>query len=109
MGCRGKFIHCLFVFFQRVNQCLRDACYLSNITDCQWFIDCGRRPHIIRFDTYPTWTDWKNDSISSDCFNSDGGHFEYGIYQQAVNLTTRHSIVTRYIYSLFWGFQVLFL
>ncbi|KAH7656151.1 Voltage-gated potassium channels domain-containing protein [Dioscorea alata] len=97
---------CWYLFgLQRVNQCLRDACYLSNITDCQWFIDCGRRPHIIRFDTYPTWADWKNDSFSSDCFNSDGGHFDYGIYQQAVNLTARHSIVTRYIYSLFWGFQ----
>ncbi|KAM0952853.1 putative cyclic nucleotide-binding domain, Ion transport domain, rmlC-like jelly roll [Dioscorea sansibarensis] len=97
---------CWYLFgLQRVNQCLRDACSLSNVTDCQRFIDCGRRPHIIRFDSYPTWKDWKNDSNSSDCFNSNDGHFDYGIYQQAVGLTTKHSIVTRYIYSLFWGFQ----
>uniref|UniRef100_A0A6N2KAW4 Cyclic nucleotide-binding domain-containing protein n=1 Tax=Salix viminalis TaxID=40686 RepID=A0A6N2KAW4_SALVM len=30
--------------------------------------------------------------------------FDYGIYAKAVNLTGKHDI-TRYIYSLFWGFQ----
>lgn len=35
--------------------------------------------------------------------------FSYGIYEQAVNLTTKHSIITRYTYSLFWGFQVFLL
>ncbi|XP_038987401.1 probable cyclic nucleotide-gated ion channel 20, chloroplastic [Phoenix dactylifera] len=89
---------------QRVNQCLRDACSSSSLfPSCASYIDCGRGNIVEQNDTNKT--NWLNDYTSSDCFNGSGGHFAYGIYQLAVLLTTERSIVTRYIYSSFWGFQ----
>ncbi|KAK8479557.1 hypothetical protein V6N12_064055 [Hibiscus sabdariffa] len=83
---------------QRVNQCLRNACRNSNITNCMEFIDCGSG-HTFNNPI------WMNNANVSACFTEDG--FDYGIYVPAVNLTTEESIVTRYVYSLFWGFQVI--
>ncbi|KAK4362672.1 hypothetical protein RND71_017913 [Anisodus tanguticus] len=94
---------CWYLFgLQRVNQCLRDACRGSNIASCMEFIDCGHGNDYRKFRWDTTWDLWKN-NISVACFTNDG--FDYGIYEQAVNLTTERSIVTRYVYSLFWGFQ----
>lgn len=87
------FPHC---FFQRVNQCLQDACTLPN---CSTLIDCGHTAEQRQM--------WVNDSNSTSCFDFDNGPFRYGIYAQAVLLTTQHSAVRRYIYALFWGFQVI--
>ena len=92
---------------QRVNQCLRDACHDFMNDQCMKFIDCGHGEKIEDFSNQTYWSDWINNKNASACFEGDG--FPYGIYQQAVNLTTEPSIVTRYIYSLFWGFQVFFL
>lgn len=47
---------------------------------------------------------WKNNENASACFGKEG--FDFGIYETAVNLTTHRSFVKRYVYSLFWGFQV---
>ncbi|GMJ02678.1 CYCLIC NUCLEOTIDE-GATED CHANNEL 20, cyclic nucleotide gated channel 20 [Hibiscus trionum] len=88
---------CWYLFgLQRVNQCLRNACRNSNITNCMELIDCGSG----RTFNNPFWM---NNANVSACFTEDG--FDYGIYVHAVNLTTEDSIVTRYVYSLFWGFQ----
>ncbi|MFQ6632711.1 hypothetical protein Gotur_010466 [Gossypium turneri] len=84
---------------QRVNQCLRNACGNSNIRNCKEFIDCGSGPSPNRNELQI----WTNNSNVSACFTEDG--FSYGIYVPTVNLTTEPSIVTRYVYSLFWGFQ----
>ncbi|XP_031263919.1 probable cyclic nucleotide-gated ion channel 20, chloroplastic [Pistacia vera] len=87
---------------QRVNQCLQDACHKDG-SFCK-YIDCGRgngTGTFIRSD--PNWEAWKLRGSSNSCFTEEG--FPYGIYKQAVNLTTEHNIATRYIYSLFWGFQ----
>ncbi|EOY19697.1 Cyclic nucleotide-binding transporter 1 isoform 8 [Theobroma cacao] len=84
---------------QRVNQCLRNACHDSNIVNCEEFIDCGYG-HTSNRTELPSW---KNNANASACFSEDG--FPYGIYIQTVNLTTERSIITRYVYSLFWGFQ----
>ncbi|XP_052183647.1 probable cyclic nucleotide-gated ion channel 20, chloroplastic isoform X3 [Diospyros lotus] len=92
---------CWYLFgLQRVNQCLRVACHDSHMDMCKKFIDCG---HGRNFSSDESWHEWRNNENATDCF-SEGG-FSYGIYQQAVNLTTENSIMTRYIYSLFWGFQ----
>ncbi|XP_050255636.1 probable cyclic nucleotide-gated ion channel 20, chloroplastic isoform X3 [Quercus robur] len=91
---------CWYLFgLQRVNQCLRDACHNSGLDACANFIDCGdgKNSHI------PNSSTWINNGNAIACFTEDG--FPYGIYLAAVNLTTEHSIVTRYIFSLFWGFQ----
>lgn len=85
---------------QRVNQCFRDACGGGS---CIKFIDCGRGDEDVRFGHDTDWIGWKNNASASACFGEDG--FSYGIYKQAVNLTMK-SLTTRYIYSLFWGFQV---
>ncbi|KAG2667835.1 hypothetical protein I3760_15G133000 [Carya illinoinensis] len=87
---------------QRVNQCLRDACKNSGVPGCMKFIDCG---HGNEFgdDSNGAWTNWSSNENASGCFTSDA--FSYGIYGQAVNLTTERSIITRYTFSLFWGFQ----
>ncbi|XP_012488365.1 probable cyclic nucleotide-gated ion channel 20, chloroplastic isoform X3 [Gossypium raimondii] len=98
----GYFSLDLFVVLplpQRVNQCLRNACGNSNIRNCKEFIDCGSG-HSPNRNVLPIWT---NNSNVSACFTEDG--FSYGIYVPTVNLTTEPSIVTRYVYSLFWGFQ----
>ncbi|XP_022886875.1 probable cyclic nucleotide-gated ion channel 20, chloroplastic [Olea europaea var. sylvestris] len=90
----------------RVNQCLRDACRSSNISRCEKFIDCGRGNESNGYETFKdesTWEQWKNNINATACFWD--GSFPYGIYKQAVNLTTRESATTRYVYSLFWGFQ----
>ncbi|EXB62298.1 hypothetical protein L484_022186 [Morus notabilis] len=88
---------------QRVNQCLREACHNSGIEFCMRFIDCGDGSATKNFLNDPTWDGWKNNVNSSACFTEEG--FPYGIYNRAVNLTTQNSIITRYVYSLFWGFQ----
>ena len=86
---------------QRVNQCLRDACHKYGFPVCMELIDCGHG-HGKEMGQNHSWT--KNlDAIS--CFQ-EGGEFPYGIYHKAVNLTTKPNVITRYVYSLFWGFQV---
>ncbi|XP_024967809.1 probable cyclic nucleotide-gated ion channel 20, chloroplastic isoform X1 [Cynara cardunculus var. scolymus] len=87
---------------QRVNQCLRDACHNSGIKHCMKFLDCGHG-NVGRYAADPAWKVWKEDENSSACFNEDG--FPYGIYVKAVKLTAEPSVITRYVYSFFWGFQ----
>ncbi|XP_015966822.1 probable cyclic nucleotide-gated ion channel 20, chloroplastic isoform X2 [Arachis duranensis] len=87
---------------QRVNQCLRDACKKSDILECNRFIDCGHE-HAEKYRNKMNWKYWMNDTNSSACFTEDG--FPYGIYLKGVNLTAEHNVITRYVYSSFWGFQ----
>ncbi|XP_062028815.1 probable cyclic nucleotide-gated ion channel 20, chloroplastic [Rosa rugosa] len=82
---------------QRVNQCLRDACHNSNLQSCGNLIDCCNAQSI------PESTRWRENEKAAGCFNPEGD-FSYGIYTPVVNLTTRDSM-TKYLYSLFWGFQ----
>ncbi|KAM0845784.1 hypothetical protein ACQ4PT_056129 [Festuca glaucescens] len=97
---------CWYLFgLQRVNQCLQNACSASKIPFCEVFRDCGRG-FDIGGETGLNSQQWYNDSASTACFNTgDGATFQYGIYQEAVLLATKRSAITRYIYSLFWGFQ----
>ncbi|XP_040997564.1 probable cyclic nucleotide-gated ion channel 20, chloroplastic [Juglans microcarpa x Juglans regia] len=95
---------CWYLFgLQRVNQCFRDACQNSIVPKCMRFIDCGHGNEFGDFVSDPAWDSWTSNENASGCFTSDA--FSYGIYGQAVNLTTEQSIITRYIFSLFWGFQ----
>ncbi|CAM8995848.1 unnamed protein product [Rhodiola kirilowii] len=92
---------CWYLFgLQSVNQCLREACRVTGMSECKEIIDCG---HGYVNPTAPGRQEWAQSSEAAYCFQPGG--FEYGIYVQAVNLTTRHSFITRYVYSLFWGFQ----
>ncbi|XP_021747400.1 probable cyclic nucleotide-gated ion channel 20, chloroplastic isoform X1 [Chenopodium quinoa] len=96
---------CWYLFgLQRVNQCLRDACHRTgNSSSCMKFIDCGySNPKQHAWNS--EWPNWTNNTNALDCFVSSDGSFDYGIYAKAVNLTYR-KVVSRYIYSLFWGFQ----
>ena len=88
------------LFIQRVNQCLRDACHASKLMACMRFIDCGYKNS---FFSDPTWRIWADNDKAIECFDKDA--FAYGIYGQAVKLTTE-SFIHKYVYSLFWGFQV---
>ncbi|XP_048226748.1 probable cyclic nucleotide-gated ion channel 20, chloroplastic isoform X3 [Ricinus communis] len=103
----GHVVGALWYLFglQRVNRCLRDACRHSSIwPECMQFIDCGHGNNVERNASNSKWKNWTQSNVNaSACFTEDG--FSYGIFIQAVNLTTRHSVVTRYVYSLFWGFQ----
>lgn len=94
------------MFVQRVNHCLRDACkqYYNNTSFCKELIDCGYMSNKEDFGSHRNPDLWRNNSRAIACFSQEG--FRYGIYLQAVNLTTEHSVGTRYVYSLFWGFQV---
>ncbi|XP_042393069.1 probable cyclic nucleotide-gated ion channel 20, chloroplastic isoform X2 [Zingiber officinale] len=92
---------CWYLFgLQRVNQCLQEAC-TSQFLNCKTLIDCGRGD----VDEGQRQM-WVNDSNSSSCFDIVDGTFRYGIYQQVVLLSTQPNVVQRYIYALFWGFQV---
>ncbi|PON45443.1 Voltage dependent potassium channel [Parasponia andersonii] len=83
---------------QRVNQCLRNACHSSDPELCD-FIDCGHGSD----DFSSARQNWTSNPNATACLTQDG--FSYGIYMNAVNLTTERSVITRYIFSLFWGFQ----
>ncbi|XP_042501461.1 probable cyclic nucleotide-gated ion channel 20, chloroplastic isoform X2 [Macadamia integrifolia] len=90
---------------QRVNQCLRKACSDSKLRNCTTFIDCGHGENIESFQVDGEWKQWTHNANATDCLIKDSQHFNFGIYSQAVKLTTEPSILTRYVYSLFWGFQ----
>ncbi|XP_004515287.1 probable cyclic nucleotide-gated ion channel 20, chloroplastic isoform X2 [Cicer arietinum] len=88
---------------QRVNQCLRNACKTTTyFVECSKFMDCGHGGNEEN-QNESNWIHWKKNSNASACFTEDG--FEYGIYLKAVNLTTKHNVFTRYVYSSYWGFQ----
>lgn len=95
---------------QRVNQCLENACGWNKTSgwnetsNCMAFINCNHGHHLERFAANPHWELWKNNEKASACFLKDG--FDFGICEAAVNLTTHRAILDRYLYSLFWGFQV---
>ncbi|KAL8158193.1 hypothetical protein AgCh_002764 [Apium graveolens] len=85
----------------RVKQCLRNAC---GEFWCYKYVYCGHGNEIGRSGYDPTsWNRWEDNNNATACFSPGG--FKYGIYLQAVNLTTEPSGAMRYIYSLFWGFQ----
>ncbi|KAK0586892.1 hypothetical protein LWI29_014011 [Acer saccharum] len=90
----------------RVNLCLRDACHNFPPSHmwCMRFIDCGHGNAVEKFGEISEWYSWKNNTNAAACFDTKKDGFPYGIYVQAVKLTTKDTI-TRYIYSLFWGFQ----
>ncbi|KAL4578826.1 hypothetical protein LXL04_014957 [Taraxacum kok-saghyz] len=90
---------------QRVNECLRKACKKSPgiFPNCLKFIDCGRGDDFLAFEVDKQWNNWKQNENMNDCFRKDG--FPYGIYEKAVNLILEENIITRYVYSFFWGFQ----
>ncbi|CAN6577735.1 unnamed protein product [Malus baccata var. baccata] len=90
----------------RVNQCFRDACGISGINGCLSFIDCGRGNEFGDSGVdNPSRDSWINNANASACLTSSG--YTYGVYYQTAALTTQKSIVTRYVYGLFWGFQTL--
>ncbi|WOH10528.1 hypothetical protein DCAR_0729997 [Daucus carota subsp. sativus] len=91
---------CWYLFaLQRIDQCLRNVC--SHFW-CLKYIYCQQNDHG-RFREDPAlWKKWKDNTNATACFGPE--NFNYGIYVQAVSLTTK-SLPMRYIYSLFWGFQ----
>ncbi|XP_039156466.1 probable cyclic nucleotide-gated ion channel 20, chloroplastic [Eucalyptus grandis] len=87
---------------QRVYQCLQEACEPADL--CK-FLDCGHGDKIKGFGKNESvWKMWKTNPKAIDCFNPRGD-FKYGIYENSVPLTREESVVTRYVFSLFWGFQ----
>lgn len=97
---------CWYLFgLQRVNQCLRNACSTAkNIPNCSELIDCG--DGTINPKDNHARSLWLKNEQGINCLHGDNKTvFEYGIYSSAVPLTTTHSVMTKYIYSLFWGFQ----
>ena len=58
------------------------------------------------FEDDKNWQLWLNDSNSTDCLQGAlSTVFTYDIYSTAVPLIITNSVITKYIYSLFWGFQ----
>ena len=94
-----------FNYFKRVTRCLRVACRKSGFEDCKRLIDCGHGSDYGSLVGNPTWNEWIQNVNSTACFNEDG--FPYGIHAKVVHLTFEDRILTRYLYSFFWGFQVL--
>ncbi|XP_062111008.1 probable cyclic nucleotide-gated ion channel 20, chloroplastic [Humulus lupulus] len=102
----GHVVGSLWYLFglQRVNQCLRDACNDTNPKLCN-FIDCGHGNVEEEGNTNILKINWIRNTIKANiCFYEEDG-FSYGIYMKAVNLTAEPNVITRYVYSLFWGFQ----
>ncbi|KAL9324369.1 hypothetical protein ACSQ67_009226 [Phaseolus vulgaris] len=77
----------------------------SNIPGCLAFIDCGHS-HVGDNQLGLSSNQWNNHADAIACWNSSSsGSFAYGIYNNAVPLTTQTNMVTKYIYALFWGLQ----
>ncbi|XP_027359099.1 probable cyclic nucleotide-gated ion channel 20, chloroplastic [Abrus precatorius] len=96
---------CWYLFgLQRVNQCLRDACRNSPIARCMTLIDCGHG-HTGNNESDKALALWSKNADAIACLNPSPGGFHYGIYANAVPLTTETNVVNKYVYSLFWGFQ----
>ncbi|KAM1129809.1 hypothetical protein EV1_039134 [Malus domestica] len=89
---------------QRINQCFEDACGISGINGCISFIDCehGNEFGDSGVDN-PSLDSWKNNANASACLTPTG--YTYGVFYQTAALSTKKSVVTRYMYALFWGFQ----
>lgn len=79
---------------------MRKACQHSNITGCSAFIDCGSDR---ASDQSKLWN--KNVNATA-CLDSSSGAFPYGIYVHVVPLTIETRVVKKYVFALFWGFQV---
>ncbi|KAI4351108.1 hypothetical protein L6164_005493 [Bauhinia variegata] len=92
---------CWYLFgLQRVSQCLLDACHGALFPDCTKLIDCQHgRAERLQSDQW----NWKTNTNANACLTENG--FPYGIYVRAVNLSISSNVITRYIYSSFWGFQ----
>ncbi|XP_074338802.1 putative cyclic nucleotide-gated ion channel 20, chloroplastic [Apium graveolens] len=86
---------------KRLNHCLRNVC--SQFW-CFKYLYCGQENGNGRYKDDPaSRKKWKDNTNATACFGP--GNFNYGIYVQAVSLTTGSNLPMRYIYSLFWGFQ----
>ncbi|KAH9290364.1 hypothetical protein KI387_034481, partial [Taxus chinensis] len=101
---------CWYLFgLQRVNQCLRDVCHYatdSSRRNCSMFLDCGHGERIGIFNQSTDWMVWINNENATDCLKGISAvNFTYGIYSYAVPVTMESSVITKYIYSVFWGFQ----
>ncbi|KAJ6418694.1 hypothetical protein OIU84_001963 [Salix udensis] len=93
---------------RRVNQCLLEACHYTGFQEqCLKFLECGHGNANEEYGSEPNWLNWTHNSNASKCFQMGGPPtgFDYGIYAKTVNLTSKN-FINRYIYSLFWGFQV---
>jgi cyclic nucleotide gated channel len=97
---------CWYFFgVQRVNACLQLACKAEEQSlGCKTnFLDCGtglEHANEIR-------TKWiENTTAFSNCLITDSDPtFQYGIYQpMGYQVAQDHSIVDKYIYSVYWGF-----
>ncbi|KAJ1698707.1 hypothetical protein LUZ63_007219 [Rhynchospora breviuscula] len=102
----GHVVGSLWYLFglQRVNHCLRDTCASFNKTICSSLIDCAYGGDF-RNSSQQFRQEWRDYGPSTNCLDTSSNQFSYGIFQQAVLLTTEHSVITRYSYSLVWGFQ----
>lgn len=49
---------------------------------------------------------WSDDKGADACLNSTSGAINYGIYANAVQLTIETTVAKKYMYAVFWGFQV---
>jgi len=78
---------------------LREACRDAKLLGCMELIDCNSKS----FNSSVTWSGYKG---ADDCLNSTSGVFSYGIYANAVRLTIETRVINKYVYALFWGFQV---
>ncbi|XP_058762219.1 probable cyclic nucleotide-gated ion channel 20, chloroplastic [Vicia villosa] len=92
---------CWYLFaLQRVDQCFLEACHLAGLPVCKALIDCNS--------DFPGMSPaWRADLGAENCLNVTSGDFSYGIYANALPLTVQASVTSKYIYSLFWGFQQL--
>lgn len=98
---------CWYLFgLQRVNQCLKEVCIGATSKGCDvGFLDCGDGESDTSKKNASLWEIWKANETARECLRSNSSVFTYGIYSSAVNVTFEKSIVPKYIYSLFWGFQ----
>lgn len=90
---------------QRVMTCLQEVCLEEKSTlGCRdTFLDCGfGAPKAPYRDARGQWI--KSTNASGSCLIQTSP-YEFGIYQpMGMQIAQRHSVVIKYIYSLYWGF-----
>lgn len=99
-----------FLWLQRVNTCLQDACTADNASSILCFssyLDCGLGDPYNRTPADINWT--SQTSATSSCLLPNAT-FQYGIYgPMGFQVAQEFSVVNKYIYSVFWGFLVIIL
>lgn len=93
----GHVVGCCWYLFslQRINKCLQDVCFNEKMCQLSY---CGNERNMSSLLSVKN----KYLEASNTCLVEPS--FNYGIYNTAIPVTFEAKFISKYVYSLFWGF-----